>query len=149
MHAKVTEMQQSLPKLGGPGRIVCVDETYFTKKKRSRGGFQGRSTSGNKTIVLGMTEIDFHTRKETGNVRLLIIPRTTTVVMREEFGKHVVAGSLVFTDKHSAYAFLGSSGFVHRAVNHKQREFSRIETLFGQQVTVSSNAAEGLFGRLN
>ena len=41
-----------------------------------------------------------------------------------------------------------NSGFVHRAVNHKQREFSRRETVFGKEVVVSTNAAEGLFGRL-
>ena len=29
--------------LGGPGKVVCIDETFICKKKRSRGGFQGRS----------------------------------------------------------------------------------------------------------
>ena len=33
-------------KLGGPGRIVCIDETHITRKSRNRGGFQGRTTLG-------------------------------------------------------------------------------------------------------
>ena len=41
-----------------------------------------------------------------------------------------------------------TSGFVHRAVNHKQRAFSRRETIFGKEIVVSTNAAEGRFGRL-
>ena len=41
-----------------------------------------------------------------------------------------------------------NSGFVHRAVNHRQREFSKRETIFGKEILVSTNAAEGLFGRL-
>ena len=39
MFEKIQAMQDSLPLLGGRGRAVCIDETYFTKKKRSRGGF--------------------------------------------------------------------------------------------------------------
>ena len=38
-----------------------------------------------------------------------------------------------------------NSGFIHRGVNHKQKEFSR---RVGKEVVVSTNAAEGLFGRL-
>jgi hypothetical protein len=40
------------------------------------------------------------------------------------------------------------SGLVHRNVNHKEREFSRPETIFGVEVVVSTNSAEGLFGRV-
>ena len=38
--------------------VVLVDETYITKKKRQRGGFQGRTTTGHKTIVLGFFELN-------------------------------------------------------------------------------------------
>ena len=37
---------------------------------------------------------------------------------------------------------------MHRAVNHKAGEFSRVERIFGQDINVTTNAVEGLFGRL-
>jgi hypothetical protein len=45
-------------KIGGAGRIVCIDETHVTKKKRNRGGFQGRSTLGHETILMAGVELD-------------------------------------------------------------------------------------------
>ena len=40
--------------LGGQtDRVVVVDETFFTKKKKNTGGFVGRTTLGHKTIVMG------------------------------------------------------------------------------------------------
>ena len=41
-----------------------------------------------------------------------------------------------------------NSGFVHRAVNHSRGEFSRTECIFGEDVVVTTNSMEGLFGRL-
>ena len=64
----------ALPKLGGLRRIVVVDETYFTRRKRCKGGLGGRVTWGMKVSLLGMVELDMNTRKETGNIRLTIIP---------------------------------------------------------------------------
>eukprot|EP00973_Karenia_brevis_P004677 642541-Karenia_brevis.AAC.1 len=52
-------------KLGGPGRICWIDETYFSKQKRSRGRFRGRMSAGNKTCMLGIVELNMTTRKET------------------------------------------------------------------------------------
>ena len=57
MAEELEALQAHLPQLGGPGKIVCVDETFFTRKRNCRGGFRGRVTAGHRTIVLGMTEI--------------------------------------------------------------------------------------------
>ena len=57
-------------KMGGRGKIVCADATYWTKKKRFRGGFQGRTTAGHTMCFLGLVELDFYTRKETGRAML-------------------------------------------------------------------------------
>jgi hypothetical protein len=53
---------------------VCIDETHFTRRRHTRGGFQGRFTAGHETIILGMVELDLATRRETGRIRLLVIP---------------------------------------------------------------------------
>ena len=48
----VVGAQQQEP-LGGRDRIVAVDETFFTRKRRARGGLAGRQTAG----------LDLHTRR--------------------------------------------------------------------------------------
>lgn len=53
--------------------MVCVDETFFVKKKRAKGGFSGR-TAGHKTLVMGFLELDLATRKATGACVLIEIP---------------------------------------------------------------------------
>ena len=37
---------------------------------------------------------------------------------------------------------------MHRAVNHRKGEFARVERIFGEDVNVTTNAVEGLFGHL-
>ena len=146
----VSKLQDGQGQMGGPGKIVAVDETWLTTKKRTRGGFRGRETAGTKTSVLGMIELDLATRRCTGRCFLKQIPNRKAKTLKAEIQAHVCPGSLVFTDAYSGYRWLGrrDSGFVHRCVNHKQREFSRDECIFGQNIRVSTNAAEGLFGRL-
>ena len=75
----------ALPKLGGLRRIVVVDETYFTRRKRCKGGLGGRVTWGMKVSLLGMVELDMNTRKETGNIRLTIIPWTNRYHLQNIF----------------------------------------------------------------
>ena len=70
--------------------MVIIDETYFTKKKMSRGGFQGHYTLGNKTIIMGMVELDLATRRETGNMRLVVIPSTTKATFKKTIEAHVM-----------------------------------------------------------
>eukprot|EP00971_Amphidinium_carterae_P053547 1054947-Amphidinium_carterae.1 len=45
-------------KLGGAGRIVRANETWFTHKKRNKGGFQGRAMLGQTTMVYGAVELE-------------------------------------------------------------------------------------------
>ena len=54
-HASVLSLMgfEEMPKMGG---------TYFTRRKVARGGFQGRYSAGNKTILLGMEELNLFTR---------------------------------------------------------------------------------------
>ena len=132
MFQDIENLQRTLPRLGGPGCFVAIDECYFTKRKQVKGGFQGRRTIGNKTCVLGMVEVDLQTRRATGNIRLLIIPGAKVPAIKRAITDHVVQGSLVFTDRHQSYQWMArpGSGYVHRCVNHRAREFHRVETIF-------------------
>ena len=146
----VIQQQFNRVQLGGPGRVVVIDETFFTRKKTNAGGFVGRSTMGNKTIVMGFLELDLATRKATGACVLITIANRKQATLKREIETHVLPGSLIFTDRHKSYHFLGrrQSQYVHRAVNHKAGEFSRMERIFGQDINVTTNAVEGLLGRL-
>ena len=70
---RLSVVRLSPVQLGGAGKIVCVEETFLTKKKTCKGVFRGRATAGTKKIVLGMPEWDLSTRKATG--RCLLVDR--------------------------------------------------------------------------
>ena len=129
--------QQLNHKLGGAGRVVVVDETFFTKKKKNKGGFAGRSTQGNKTLVMGFLELDLQTRRATGACVLITIPNRKKQTLHQEITRYIEPGSLIFTDRFKSYQFLSSrnSAYVHRAVNHSAGEFSRMERIFGEDIT--------------
>ena len=146
--AQVLELQAHLPKLGGPDRIVAFDCTFFTKRKRAKGGFAGRVTSGRQVTALRMVELDLWTHRETDNVRLTIVPRESKLVVVAAVKRYVVHGALIFTDSNHAYSWLPKAGYVHRRANHTAGEFSRDEVIFGEIIRVNTNSAGGLFGRL-
>ncbi|CAE7248400.1 unnamed protein product [Symbiodinium sp. CCMP2592] len=99
---------------------------------------------------MGFLELQLSTRKATGACVLIEIPNRKQATLKREIQRHVAPGSLIFTDRHKSYHFLSrpNSGFVHRAVNHSRGEFSRTERIFGEDVVVTTNSVEGLFGRL-
>jgi hypothetical protein len=99
-----------MTKIGGPGRIVCVDETHITRKKKSRSGFRGRATKGHQTIVIAGIELngEWHERKETGRSFLVIIRDHTGETFRTVLEKHIHEGSIVWTDGHPSYLWLNS-----------------------------------------
>jgi hypothetical protein len=87
----------SSSKIGGPPEeyAVVLDQTFWTKRKRSRGGFGGRVTQGHETIVMGGVEIHLPTRTETGRVFLVLIPDLTRRTFEKVIRDHVHPGALV------------------------------------------------------
>ena len=79
---------------------------------------------------------------------MIRLARATTPNVRKEILKHIAHGSLVFEDKARCYLWLTAAGFVHRCANHSRGDFSRTELLHGEQVNISTNAVEGLLGRV-
>ena len=136
--------------------VVLVDETYITKKKRQRGGFQGRTTTGHKTIVLGFFELNVaeEPRRGTGRAFLIEIPNCKRSTIEAAIRKYVREGSVVWTDGHKSYKWMCQgvqrgvhspvSGYTWDWVNHKQGEFVR-----GTGVErVSTNGVESFFGSM-
>ena len=130
---------------------VLIDETFVTKKRRNRGGFRGRDTTGTKTILFGGVELDLMTRTCTGRAFLIQVPDRRRQTLERHIRERIAPGALIWTDGHASYKFLGlgapergalspRSGFRWDWVNHAQGEFARGD--------VSTNAVEGLFSRL-
>ena len=129
--------------LGGPGKVVCVDETFLTKKKKSKARM-GRVTAPNQTIIFGGTELDLETRVATGRSFLLVIPNRKRITLEPIIRKRILPGSTIWTDLHKSYHWLGkpNSGYSWDSVIHSKGKLSK-----GPE-HISTNSVEGLFSRL-
>ena len=122
-------------RLGGPGKLVCIDETFVSTWKYHR----GKRTAGMTIIILGLVELDSANRRETGRVILRELKNKSRVSIQESIDRFVEPGSTIYTDSYVSYHYLTEAGYDHWMVNHSDGEFSRNG--------VSSNAIEGVFKR--
>ena len=146
----MTEYMQTLntaEKLGGDGRVVCIDETYVTKRKRNRAGFAGRLTAGHTACLLGGVELELSTRRCTGRTFLVQITGPTRANIERVIRQRVQAGSRIWTDGHKSYKWMGmpNATFQWDSVIHSKRQFAKYDS---NGLLISTNAVEGLFGRL-
>ncbi|XP_039960908.1 uncharacterized protein LOC126760723 [Bactrocera neohumeralis] len=95
-------------KIGGPGKIVQIDESKFGRRKYNK----GRHVEGH--WVLGMIE------DGSEDIRLEVCPDNleTADNLIPLIQKHVAEGSIVRTDGWRAYDALTNFGYVHQKVNH-------------------------------
>lgn len=96
-----------LVKIGGPGIIVEIDESKFGKRKYHR----GHSVEG--VWVLGMVE-----RTPERKVVFIAIEKRDKNTLHKLINKHVIKGSLVYTDGWRGYYGLDEYGYKHFSVNH-------------------------------
>jgi transposase-like protein len=97
--------------LGGRGKGVEIDETYFGGK----GGKPGRSVA-TKTPIIGFAE-----RK--GNVRAFVAQDTKIETVYPMIREHVMPRNVVFTDEYNVYNGLGVRGYHHHRVRHTERVY--------------------------
>ena len=141
-------------KLGGGDRVVVVDVTYRSKKRKQAAGFVGAYHIGHLTAIIGMIELlGKGVQRRTGKVRLLLVEGENRPTIEAVFREHVQEGCEVWSDGGSAFLWLDApgSGYKHESVIHKNREFSKFlpPDAEGEEAKlVSTNAAEGLFGRV-
>jgi transposase len=114
------------PTLSG---VVEIDETMVGGK---RPGKRGRGAAG-KTVVFGMMQRD-------GDVMTHVVPNVKRKTLRPIIDANVEKGSTVNTDELHSYKYLGTSGYVHKTVNHGQREYVRGD--------VHVNSMEGYWSHL-
>ncbi|XP_017472556.1 PREDICTED: uncharacterized protein LOC108363642 [Rhagoletis zephyria] len=102
------DQQEVLGKIGGPGKIVQIDESKFGKRKYHK----GRRVEGH--WVLGMVE------DGSDDPRLEVCPENvrSAEVFIPLIQKHVAEGTIICTDFWKAYDCLAYHGYEHRKVNH-------------------------------
>ena len=116
-------------RVGGANKIICVDETFITKRKRNRAGFQGRRARGHTTVILGVVELSgaYYGRKTLGRAVLKVLPDKTMESIEAVLRPFLAPGTTVWTDGNPSYNFLDEDpSFVHDKVKHRRGEFSKL-----------------------
>ncbi|MGL5706893.1 MAG: transposase, partial [Aeromonas sp.] len=117
-------------KLGGPGRIVQIDETMLNFKCKSH---RGRSPN-NRTDALCVVEVSSGIQR----VFATIIPDKKAQTLVPIICSQVASNSIIWTDEHRSYSSLSCYDFTHNTVCHKY-EFVNKFTFVNTQAVESFN----------
>jgi len=126
--------------MGGEGKIVEADETYYgyydearpRKTKRytmpTKGG---RSGPGGKRAIVALVE-------RGGNVRTFHVPTADQVTVQGIVAANIAKESRLHTDESRLYHGMDQHFAAHETVKHSAKEYARGD--------VHTNSAEGFFG---
>ena len=105
---------EKAPPLGGSGKGVEVDETYYGGRQRGQYGRASVLDKKAKTPVVGLVE-----RK--GRVRAFVSQDVKADTLIGLVREHVMPQNIVFTDDFAAYDGLGIRGYHHRRIRHSEK----------------------------
>jgi transposase-like protein len=128
---KIGNVSFESDKLGGPGKIINIDETMLNYKCKSH---KGRSPE-NKTDALLIVECDPHVKR----VMAVTIPDKRAATILPIIISNVVSGSTIYTDEHRSYSALSTFGFEHGTVCHKYNFVDRVTGVHTQHVESFNN----------
>jgi transposase-like protein len=128
MAHRLREAMRDAPKgqLGGSGKIVEADETFFVNKK----GFKRQVGVGHKMAVLSLVE-------RGGSIRSVVMDRVTQGAVEKIVRRNVHHESRLMTDTAGWYRRNRFGVAEHEKVNHEQGEYA-----YGD---VHVNTLEGIF----
>lgn len=142
IHHRVMEAMRrgglDLPPMGGPGKVVEVDEAYHgdTDKPRPRNKYLPPFTKGgkgsSKRAIVSLVD------RDAGNVRSFHVPTADASTVAKIVRENVHAESRLHTDESKLYIRIGAEFAAHETVNHGAREYARGD--------VTTNTVEGYFG---
>jgi transposase-like protein len=130
MFKKIREMLAGNSPIGGEGKGVEIDETYYGGKRKSGAG---RPMRGDKikTPVLGMVE-------RRGRVVALAVPDTTAKTLCGSVREFVLPATTIFTDEYPAYNTVSEGRrYTHKRIKHSEKVY-----VVG---TVHTNTVEGFW----
>ncbi|HUZ32452.1 MAG TPA: IS1595 family transposase [Xanthobacteraceae bacterium] len=121
LHHRVMEAARrgglDLPPLGGQGKVVEADETYFgdTPERKARIKKQG---IGGKRAIIGLVE-------RGGEVRTFHVPAAHLHFVVNIVGRNIAKESRLHTDESKLYHWAGKHFAQHETVNHSIKEYAR------------------------
>ncbi len=142
LHHRVMETMRTgglLPPLGGSGKIVEADETYYGPVEKPRPlkkpravpyTKHGRSGPANKRAIVALVE-------RGGNVRSFHVPRADKETVSKIVTENIARESRLFTDESNLYRGAAAHFAEHSTVKHSAFEYARGD--------VHTNTVEGYF----
>jgi len=134
--------------LGGQGKTVEADETYYGKRETPRVSKQrkgrpflksGKSGGAQKMVVVGLVE-------RGGKVRTFHVQSATRQTMQDILFRNVDRKSVLNTDEAGIYVEPGKDFADHQSVNHSAGEYARGETTTNSIESVFSVFKRGMVG---
>ena len=127
-----------LEPMGGKGKIVEADETYFgdvpeskRKTKTSRGhAFTKKGRAAHKRAIVSLVE-------RGGNVRSFHVAVADGATVANIVNENVLKETRLQTDESRLYIKVGANYAAHETVNHGAKEYARDD--------VTTNSVEGYF----
>ncbi len=101
--------------LGGPGKVVEADETFWGNKGRN---FKGARGWGHKEKIFSLVE-------RGGKVRSFHVPTVSSGTLRPIMKRQIAEETAIVTDDARYYGFAGRMFGVHFVVNHSEKEYVR------------------------
>ena len=132
----MTEQKGPKNPVGGEGKIIEADETYFGKKadkpkvRTSGQPFIKSGKAAHKIAIFSLVE-------RGGKVRSFHVDRANAQTIADILFTNVKRDSALHTDESNLYKVLGKEYASHDTVNHGQKEYVR--------GTIHTNTIEGFF----
>ncbi len=117
--------------MGGSGKIVEADETYFGDKDRvTKRTKRGKASLSNKRSIVALVE-------RGGRARTFHVDQANKKSVREILVRNVYRETVLFTDESSLYTKTGREFAAHETVTHSAGEYARGD--------IHTNTVEGYF----
>jgi transposase-like protein len=94
--------------LGGPGKIVEIDEAKIGKRKYNRG-----------RIVRGQWVFGCYER-DSGRIFVIPVKDRTESTLIKEIRDHILPGTIIHSDGWRGYTSISQHNYIHACVNHSQ-----------------------------
>ena len=128
--------------LGGGGKIVEADETFYGSKRVPTGKKQARGGGRDKNKIFALVERD-------GSVRSFHVADVTGATLKPILKAHVARETHLMTDAASQYRGIQSeAGFLsHETTDHAKKQYAKPSRAI-RGVSAHSNTVESFFGLL-